>query len=40
LELETHDTVLTAINITKNQILAAVDGVADSLVQEIVGEAA
>jgi hypothetical protein len=40
LELKTPDTVLTAINITKHQILAAVDGVADSLVQEIVGEAA
>ncbi len=39
-ELETPDTVLTAINITKHQILAAVDGLADSLVQEIVGEAA
>ena len=40
LEPETSDTFFTAINITKHEVLAAVNGVTNTLGEEVVGETA
>ena len=40
MELEASDTFLTAINITKHEVLAAVNCIANALREEVVGETA